>query len=90
MPPELHLRPDALRSHAAAAVALSEELRGAALGVPAPAVDGDDPERLRVAVLRAVAELAELGAGLDGAAAAAESADRGAAGSFGWLGETRR
>jgi hypothetical protein len=90
MPPELHIRPGALRSHAAAAAALSEELCGAAIEVPGPAGDGDDPERLRVAVLRAVAELAELGAALDSAAADAESADRGAAGAFGRLGEARR
>lgn len=90
MPPELHLQPDRLRSHAVALATLSEELHEVLHTPPAaPALAAGDPDRLRAAALRVVAELTELGFALTAGAAAAESADRGAASSFGALGEAR-
>jgi hypothetical protein len=76
MPPELHLHPDRLLAHAAAAAGLSEELREALGG--APTVDAGhvgEQERLRVAVGAAVRELAELSAALGGVAAEVSAAD---------------
>jgi hypothetical protein len=81
MPPELHLHPDRLLTHAVTAAGLSEELR-AALHDP-PVVDASlaaEHERLRVAVGAGVRELAELSAALSGAAAAATAADAAARG----------
>ncbi|HYH32107.1 MAG TPA: hypothetical protein VD903_17175 [Pseudonocardia sp.] len=74
MRPDLHLHPERLRGHAAAAAGLSEELRAALHGAP---VDdpGEEPERLRNAVGLAVRELAELSAALSGAATAVHEAD---------------
>ena len=69
MPRELRLHPDRLRADAATAAGLVEELRRATAGQPAEA------DRLRARVLRTTGELAELGAALTAAAAAAEEAD---------------
>jgi hypothetical protein len=72
MPPELHLHPDRLLSHAATASGLSEDLRAALRGAPAdrgPAAG--EHERLLDAVGVAVRELAELSAALAAAAACA-------------------
>ena len=73
MTSQLHLRPDRLREHAAAAAGLADELGAAGRGaIPAePEVD-----RLRAAVRRAAGELAELSVALSAAASAAERADR--------------
>jgi hypothetical protein len=72
MPPELHLHPDRLRSHATAAAALSDDLHAIG-GAPDPAHPGGD--RLHAAVRSAVRELAELSAALTRAASCAERAD---------------
>jgi hypothetical protein len=75
MAPELHLDPDRLRAHAAAAAGMSEELRCALLRAPdRPGVDAEQ-ERIRSAVAGAVRELAGLSAALAGAATASSSAD---------------
>jgi hypothetical protein len=71
MPPELHLRPDRLHDHARSAALLAEELHAALRGAP----DGFDVERLQSVVAAAAGELAELGAGLRGAAVAGSAAD---------------
>jgi hypothetical protein len=72
----MHLRPDRLRVHAAAAAELAAAL--AALG-PAPGVAA---ERVDDAVLRARRELAELEAALRSAATSAEGADDAATAAF--------
>ena len=76
MPPELHLHPDRLCAHGAAASALSEELHAV---LRQACVDGgplvDEQERLLGAVGAAVRELAELSAALGGAVAAATLAE---------------
>ncbi len=76
MPPELHLHPDRLLAHGAAASGLAEELHAALRGAP---VDGGalpyEQERLLAAVGAAVHELAELSATLAGVAAAATAAE---------------
>lgn len=92
MPPELHLHPDRLRSHAATAAGLSEALRAVGPGPDLPAGGGPqawdaarraaEQERLRCVLRHAVRELAELSAALAGAAAAADAADRAAARAF--------
>jgi hypothetical protein len=88
MPPELHLHPDRLLAHAAAAAGLSEELREALGGAPsADAGLVGEQERLRVAVEAAVRDLAELSAALGGAAAGMDAADAEVGGSFGRLRE---
>ncbi len=69
----LHLHPDRLRRHAATAAALADELRATGGGSPPAGSEGD---RLRAAVRRTGAELAELGSVLAGAATAAERADQ--------------
>lgn len=74
MPSELHLNPDRLRAHAAAAAELSEELRAL---LPGP--DLAAAATVRTGVQRAVRELAELSAAMAGAAADVEDADREAA-----------
>lgn len=81
MPSELHVHPDRLRAHAAAAADLSEALRSALPG-PEPARDpgiGEEQLRLCSALAHAVRELAELSAALADAAAAAQESDRAAA-----------
>jgi len=76
MPPELHLHPDRLLAHGAAASGLAEELHAAMRGAP---IDGGaipfEEERLLGAVGAAVCELAELSAALGGVAAAATAAE---------------
>lgn len=74
MASELHLHPDRLRAHAAAAAELSEELRAL---LPGP--DLAAAAAVRAGVERAVRELAELSAAMAGAAAGVEDADREAA-----------
>lgn len=56
MPPELHLRPDALDHHARRASGLADELHEALRGAP----DDGEAERLRGVVEAAAAELTEL------------------------------
>jgi hypothetical protein len=81
MPPDLHLHPDRLRAHRAAASGLAEELHAALRGAPvdgAPIDGGAIPfeqERLLGAVGAAVCELAELSAALGDVAAAATAAE---------------
>jgi hypothetical protein len=82
MAPELHLRPDRLRTHAATAAGLADELHAAG---GRPAAEQPEVDRLRTAVLRAAGELAELSAVLATAATAAERSDEAAAGSLGRL-----
>lgn len=79
MAADLHRDPGRLRAHAATAAALADELRVAAAR-PGPV----DPtaDRLRSAVRRTAAELADLGAELAAAASAAEGGDRAAAAAF--------
>jgi hypothetical protein len=76
MPPELHLHPDRLLAHGAAASGLAEELHAALRGAP---IDGEallyEQERLLGAVSAAMRELAELSAALAGVAAAATAAE---------------
>jgi hypothetical protein len=72
MASELHLHPDRLRAHAASAAALADRLRTAGDRVPAAEPDAD---RLRSAVLRHAAELAELGLALSVAASSTEQGD---------------
>ncbi len=81
MPRDLHLHPDRLGAHAVTAAELSEELRALLHGGPAEARTPDE-ERVQAAVLRAVRELAALGAALAGAAAEHEAADRSVVQSF--------
>lgn len=73
MPPELHLHPDRLYDHARSASGLADELQMALRG--APVGENFDVERLQGAVGAAVSELAELSAGLRGAAVAGSAAD---------------
>jgi hypothetical protein len=73
MRPELHLHPDRLRAHAAAAHDLTDALAGALRGPDLPA--DAEIERLDTSVRRAISELAELSAALGAAATAAEAAD---------------
>jgi hypothetical protein len=76
MPPELHLHPDRLRAHGAAASGLAEELHAALRGAPIDDVPIPfEQERLLGAVGAAVSELAELSAALAGVAAAATTAE---------------
>ena len=80
MPPELRLQPDRMRSHAATAAGLSEDLRAALRFAPSLGPLGGqalavEHERLSAAVLLAVRELAELSAALADAASAAMNAD---------------
>jgi hypothetical protein len=73
MRPELHLHPDRLRAHAAAAHELSDVLARSVRGPDLPA--HAEIERISTSVRRAVRELAELSAALHAAARAAEAAD---------------
>jgi hypothetical protein len=75
MRPAVHLRPDRLRAHAAAAVELAGSLESARAARP-PDQDDRATAELDAALRRAARELAELGAVLADAAAGAESADR--------------
>ncbi len=70
MRPGVHVRPDRLRDHAAAAAELAGSLQAV--------LDGRGPAELDAALRRSARELAELGAVLAAAAVAAESADRAA------------
>jgi hypothetical protein len=76
MPPELHMHPDRLLAHAAAASGLSEDLRAALREAPTGRgpVAGEH-ERLLGAVGVAVRELAELSAALAAAAAVATAVE---------------
>ncbi len=78
MRPAVHLRPDRLRAHAAAAVELSGSLQEQLTRRPPEEAGADLGElaELDTTVRRAARELAELGAVLATVAAAAESADR--------------
>ncbi|HLU54573.1 MAG TPA: hypothetical protein VKZ81_03855 [Pseudonocardia sp.] len=71
MPPELHLRPDALDHHARRASGLADELHEALRGAP----DDGEAERLRGVVEAAAAELTELAAVLRGVAAAGSAVE---------------
>jgi cob(I)alamin adenosyltransferase len=69
---ELNLDPDRLRAAAVAAAGLADELRA----VAAPPPPADPPlDRLRAALRRAAAELADLGAELAAVADAAQRDD---------------
>ncbi len=81
--PELHLRPDQLRTHAATAAVLVDELRAA--GDRLAALLDPEADRLRTAVRRTADELAELREALVAAAASAERGDGAAARSLGLL-----
>jgi hypothetical protein len=81
--PELHLRPDQLRTHAATAAVLVDELRGA--GDRLAALLDPEVDRLRTAVRRTADELAELREVLVAAAVSAERGDGEAARSLGLL-----
>ena len=70
MRPGVHVRPERLRAHAAAAAELADSLHAV--------IDGRGPAEFDTGLRRAVHELAELGAVLGATAAAAESADRAA------------
>lgn len=73
MRPELHLHPDRLRAHSAAADELTDVLAGSLHGPDLPA--DAEIERLDASVRRAIRELTELSAALSAAARAAEAAD---------------
>lgn len=73
----MHLRPDRLRAHAAEAAEMADAL--ARLGPPP--LQAAEP--VTTAVAAAGRELAEIAAALRGAAASAETADRGAADALG-------
>jgi hypothetical protein len=75
MRPAVHLRPERLRAHAAAAVELSGALESARAARPRDG-SGHGTAELDCALRRAAGELAELAAVLGAAAAAAGSADR--------------
>jgi hypothetical protein len=79
--PELHLRPDQLRTHAGTAAVLVDELYAA--GDRMAALLRPDVDRLRTAVRRTADELAELREALVAAAAGAERGDGAAARSLG-------
>jgi thiamine monophosphate kinase len=92
MRPDIHLHPDRLRAHAAAAIDLSDGLLGSLMRVGRPSVNGAAPaldpdhvaelDRLDHAVRRAVEELAGLAAALDNAATTTTAADDSAAHAF--------
>lgn len=86
MRPEVHLRPDRLRRHAAAADQLADALLSALLGPGRPVLAGpadDELARLETGARRAIGELAEMASVLRSAASAAESADTATAGALG-------
>jgi ABC-type transporter Mla subunit MlaD len=75
MPPQLHLHPERLLVHAAAASGLSDELQAVLRSAPVVDAIGAELDRLRGTAAAAARELAELSAALAGAAAAANAAD---------------
>ncbi len=80
--PELHLRPDQLRAHAATAAVLVDDLSAAGDRL---ATSDPETDRLRTAVRRTAGELTELRDALVAAAACAERGDCAAAWSLGLL-----
>jgi hypothetical protein len=83
MRPAVHLHPDRLRAHSAAAAELAGVLQAALARRPPAAGAASDAGRalweIDTAVRRAARELAELGAALAAVAAATESSDHDAA-----------